>query len=64
MIATIYRQAYDEPYHEEIDVPVEPPEYMLIPCTECADGTFFITDDDYFECVECRGTGKKWANMW
>ncbi len=64
MIATIYRLAYENPYHETIDIPDDPPEYMQIPCTECDNGIFFVMDEDCFECVECRGAGKKWANMW
>lgn len=44
MKSTIYRQAYPNPYHECIEVPDEPPEYILIPCRACDSGIFYITD--------------------
>lgn len=60
----IYRQSFNNSYYEfDLDLKhIE--EYMRIPCKECNGGVFYITDDDFFKCIECRGTGYKWVNMY
>lgn len=60
----IYRQAHNSIYYELDLYKNDIDEYMLIPCQECNDGIFYITNDDFFQCVECRGIGKKWTNMY
>ena len=60
----IYRQSYDKPYHSLDIYKKDIEEYMKIPCHECESGLFYITDNDFFECVECKGTGVKWVNMY
>lgn len=58
----VYKQSYEQPVHENVIV-ISSDEYIRIRCKECTDGRFYITEEDWQTCVNCRGAGKVWCNI-
>jgi hypothetical protein len=66
MKATIYKQAHEKPSYPVVEVPDEPEEYMLIPCTVCFrfTGLFYVDQDFVTLCNDCKGNRYQWVNMY
>lgn len=64
MEVDIYKQAFEKPY-STLKVTLKDGEYQKIECLECkGTGIFEITETDNQTCVDCKGSGYQWFNVY